>query len=239
MTRLSEVLFKPPPKSCVLYYPGLPQSGGVIRDRSPYGNDGTIMGATWTRLPSGLWVLDFDGTDDWVSVNDVDSLTFLSGAVDIPCTVKAWVKMTDATSFPIFQKGAWASTEEYEFTCDGNDRINWVLVDHSAADAYIGKLYGTALTSYENTWIQLIGTYSGNASTAGIKIYLNGVRVDNADITSGTYIATENLAGGLKIGRYEATYKAGSIALPAMFNKEWTASQVVNSYNQEKDLFKT
>jgi hypothetical protein len=34
---------------------------------SPAGNNGTITGATWSRLPSGLWVLNMDGSDDIVT----------------------------------------------------------------------------------------------------------------------------------------------------------------------------
>lgn len=38
----------------------------TIRDISGQGNHGTIGGATWERNDQGVWVLDFDGSDDKV-----------------------------------------------------------------------------------------------------------------------------------------------------------------------------
>ena len=59
------LIFDPPDIGCVLRMSGRPQGGPVIFDDSPYGNHGTIVGATPVRLPSGLWVLNYDG-DDYV-----------------------------------------------------------------------------------------------------------------------------------------------------------------------------
>ena len=67
-------LFLPPDLGTVLYMPGLPQGGGVIHDRSPYGNHGTIDGPTWDRNAQGLWYLDHDGTDDYVDCGSDASL---------------------------------------------------------------------------------------------------------------------------------------------------------------------
>jgi len=60
-SRVDALMFSPPELGCVLYLSGLPNSGSKIHDRSPYGNHGAITGATWQRLPSGLWCLSFDG----------------------------------------------------------------------------------------------------------------------------------------------------------------------------------
>ena len=68
------LVFEPPQPGCVLYLPGLPGGGNKLYDRSPYANVGTITGATWKRLPSGLWYLDFDGTDDYLDVGQDSSL---------------------------------------------------------------------------------------------------------------------------------------------------------------------
>ncbi len=51
--------------------------GTVVKDRSPCGNDGTLQGATglptWERKR-----LSFDGTDDYISVVDSDSLDIIN-----------------------------------------------------------------------------------------------------------------------------------------------------------------
>lgn len=68
-----------------LYYPG---SLSSIYDRAPYGNHGTIYGAVWTRLPSGLWVLDFDGSDDYVNCGAGASM---ANIFDGGGTVISWI----------------------------------------------------------------------------------------------------------------------------------------------------
>ena len=81
-----------PPIGCVLDLPGLPGGGNKIYDRSPYGNIGTIIGATWLRTPSGLWVLSFDGSDDYVDCGSGSSLDITGGI-----TVEVWAKCDGAT----------------------------------------------------------------------------------------------------------------------------------------------
>src|SRR3990167_10553439 len=48
-------------------------------DRSRYQNHGTITGATWKRLPSGVWVMSFDGTDDNILLPTVSALDPTTG----------------------------------------------------------------------------------------------------------------------------------------------------------------
>ena len=52
-----KIVLNPPALGTVLFLSGLPGSGNRIYDRSPYGRLGVITGATWKRLPSGLWYL--------------------------------------------------------------------------------------------------------------------------------------------------------------------------------------
>jgi len=86
-----DVIFGTPPDRAVLWYPGLPGGGTKIYDRSiKRANNGTITGALWTRLPSGLWVLDYDGTDDKVTfATPYPISTLLNGATGI--VLMAWI----------------------------------------------------------------------------------------------------------------------------------------------------
>src|SRR6056300_95294 len=58
--------------------------------------------ATGTKLVSPS--LYFDGTNDYLEVADSDKLSFTDGTDDLPFSVGAWVKMEDATSFPVISK---------------------------------------------------------------------------------------------------------------------------------------
>ena len=49
----------------------------TLKDWSPHGNDGTFKGAgepDWQKLPSGLWVMDFDGSDDYINCGNKENL---------------------------------------------------------------------------------------------------------------------------------------------------------------------
>lgn len=75
-------LYKPPANS-VLWMPGLGDPKGVtLRDRSGYGNHGTIVGATWSSV-NGLPVLSHDGTDDYITVTNPSFSALTSGAIEI------------------------------------------------------------------------------------------------------------------------------------------------------------
>ena len=52
-----------PESNLVLFCPALQGRGATLFDRSRYANHGTISGATWKRLPSGLWTLSYSGGD--------------------------------------------------------------------------------------------------------------------------------------------------------------------------------
>ncbi len=64
-------------------------SGTTLIDRSGTGNNGTVVGATYTAGVSETGLF-FDGTDDFVSVADDDSLDLDNGL-----TVEAWVQPAD------------------------------------------------------------------------------------------------------------------------------------------------
>ena len=64
-------------------------TGSTVADASGKGNNGTISGATWTAGGKYGGALSFDGVNDWVTVNDANSLD-LTGAM----TLEAWVQPT-------------------------------------------------------------------------------------------------------------------------------------------------
>ena len=81
--------------------------GTILYDRSDFGNDGTIHGATWKRTSTGLWVLYFDGVDDYVEIPNSPSLQ-IAGAITIEAWV--WADWTMDTWGMIVGQVAWDST---------------------------------------------------------------------------------------------------------------------------------
>ncbi len=169
------------------------------------------------------------GIDDYVDIADNSNLSFGNGSTDSPFSISAWVKMTDATRFRIVSKSG-ATNLEYLFSTGGSDTLVFNLYDNSTGSR-IGRLYSTALTSFQGSWIHLAATYSGNGSSTGLKIYLNGSRVDNTDSNSGSYTAMENTTQPLYIGKFTTTYANGNVDETAVFNSELSQSDVTTIYN--------
>ena len=112
------------------------------------------------------------------------------------------------------------------------------LYDESA-NAQIGRLDATALGQGQEAL--LVATYDGSRSSAGMRIYLDGSRVDDTDNNSGTYVAMENTAQEVQLGFYTGAsaatnYFDGKMAFVGMTGKEltqqevWTLKEAVNGY---------
>jgi len=222
-----DLVFNPPELGCVLYLPGLPGGGSKIYDRSPYGTPGSITGAAWKRLPSGLWCLNFDGTDDKVTVTSGG----LDGITD-SFTVKVWFKK-DAN------KGIGAIFIKNSYTFS----IVTEAIGGVGTTAHIRCYVGG--TNYEDfvvrplsivnptVWLCFGLTYDGTTA----RVYKNG-QAHTANTSAGKSAAA---TGAMYIGRFEpgGGYEfPGDIAiLQIIRGTVWTELDFQNSFNREKHLF--
>jgi len=219
-----DLIFNPPQPGCIFYVPGLPGGASKIYDRSPYGNNGTIMGATWVRLPSGLWYLSFDGQDDYVDCGMSDALNFTSEDF----TIKAWIKCDNfAVENAIFQKGAWIS-EGYFFQVTTSRRLDFYTIQAGPARQ---RTFGDQNVQ-ANTWHHCVASRSG----VSVKLYLD----TGEDIkTAGTHLDPDPTDQPARIGLRDdgGNDMAGCIALLEVWNRAWTTLDVEKSFDREKHLF--
>ena len=228
------LIFNPPQLGCVLSLTGLPGGGSKIYDRSPYGNIGTITGATWVRLPSGLWCLSFDGGDDYVDCGNANSLR-ITGSL----TLAAWVKPAgnntnkdiignvDYVALPYLgYRLTLGATSDIEFRVEGGGetRVNAQILAPYSADE----------------WIQLVAVYDISVPT--LYLYKNGV--DTEGTISGTIPSSLNsvdhnvyIAAGENNGSAIDYFFNGPIALPRVYNRVLSALEIQNHFNREKHLF--
>jgi hypothetical protein len=216
-------VFNPPQLGCVLAFTGLPGGDGKIYDRSPYGNVGTITGATWVRLPSGLWCLSFDGSDDRVNCGNNASLA-LSDAL----TIEAWFRSDDVTNVTHI-----ISRNLGFYLRIAGGEIYWRI-----ASAVTGNWATTCQTSglnlQTNTWYFGAVLYDKALGTENLKIYLGGVQVAMADNADGIKVnANDNCIGEL-VG---AERFHGLIGLLRIHNRALAALEIQNRFNREKHLF--
>ncbi|ANS03284.1 hypothetical protein [uncultured Mediterranean phage uvDeep-CGR2-KM18-C269] len=179
----------------------------------------------------GTGSTSFDGDNDYVSVADAANLSFGDGSTDSAFSISVWINMDDATSFPIATKGIYNSTGEWHFKTDTDDKLYFALFDESVADTYEIAYTTAVLTAYEGSWVHVCGTYNGVGGTSangGISLYVNGVGVAMTLTGGGTYVAMENLAADVHIGRLGSTYAGGDIKNVAIWNRALTATEVQN-----------
>jgi RHS repeat-associated protein len=144
-------------------------SGTTLGDLSPAANSGAISGPTWS---TGIYggALSFDGSNDWVTVGDANSLDLTNGM-----TLEAWVN-------PAARNG-WAAAVLKE----GSNQLAYTLYandDQSAPGAFITTTSGTGAATASgiiplNQWSHVAATY--DATT--LKFYLNGALVDSQSLS--------------------------------------------------------
>ena len=225
MDELDELLYEPPEIGTVLYMPGLPGEGSAIHDRSLYGNDGTISGATWTRIVGGLWGLDFDGVNDWGSLPG-NSLN-ITGDM----TIKAWIKgdttQTDALGSIV------RAQNPYLAYLRNDGKLAFQQRDEDASAWRIA----TSINAVSNLVFNHIVFTRVVTTNSEVLMYVNGALFPaNATTLTGMPGATTTY---YKFGGYNATTERlkGVIAMLCICTRALSSIEVANHYNQERHLF--
>jgi len=213
--------------NCVLWLPGQddPQSA-TIRDRSGLNNHGTITGATWARTSSGLWYLNFDGTDDYINCGSDSSLR-ITGAI----TLMAWVnRQNDTLEANIMGKfGALAPNYAYRLIFASTN----VLRFQTSVDGTAVVTSSSTATYTDAIWRLVTATFDGGNQY----IYANETLVAGPNAQTSIHDNTTELfyIGMTTIGAIWDYL--GYIALPRVFNRGLSSLEIRNIYQQEKSLF--
>ncbi len=171
--------------------------------------------ATWYGFQGRATYYDFNGTTHYLYRADDADFTFTDSAFSVIALVSPDA-VADRTIIAKWDETTSAEKREWRFFFDASGYPTFQCYDESA-DAYIGRQDQTAFPTTANLWRVLIATYDGTATSAGIKIYIDGVQLDDADSVSGTYIAMENLASQLYVGA-----QMGAAAVERFFDGKYT-----------------
>ncbi len=165
----------------VLYLPGLPGFGPTIYDysitaRTGTPNHGAISGATWTRLPSGLWGLSFDG-DDYVNITNSTTMRFLTGGL-----IFAWVNATSLAT------------------------VNRRIIDKSTNTSALNGYYFSGVADATSITVSVsdVGTFSSAGALVTGKWILVGTNINNTarkiySSVSGAVADVTSVAGGVTL----------------------------------------
>jgi len=228
-----DLVFNPPELSCVLYLPGLPGGGSKIYDRSPYANIGTITGATWVRLPSGLWCLSFDGTDDYVNCGKSGSMDFGTDNFAIEFWTKG--KTSDTYVALISKSNQRWSAMTLGWNLSYYTPNNSVYFCHNAtANVVDWPVEGTYC--HDEKWHFWV--LSGDRTAGTVTLYRDGVsKGAKSPSNFGDSIAAPD--NELRFGRdtLSTSWYKGIFTLPRIYRNALTALEVQSHFNREKHLF--
>lgn len=213
-----------------------PVSGTTVIDKAYKGN-ATLSADASTLTPSRLGFLNtlmLKTGDTWQCANAAD-LSFGDGAGNDSAFSVVWFgKLDDVASGIMIAKRIvtpGAVQSEYQMFLSGDQAEKKIAfsVYKSDGTAYIGRK-SPASTAYTSGYNTFIATYSGSKAASGIKIYQNGVQIDDSDYNSGTYGGMS--AGDAVVGNFkdnDGTLEnpmSGTVGLVAIVRSELTALQV-------------
>ena len=197
--------------------------------------NGTMQNNTSFNSAKG-GVLEFDGTDDYVSVPDSDYLDSITSAI----TVSVWVYWSsDANDISTIISKASAAGWSSPYSSwnmrlrHGTGGWGTDAVEFWAAGSYTtgGQFYSSSSIP-RDTWTHIVGTYDG----ANQKIYINGV-LDGTEAETAAIAATSYpLYIGVNSGDIGEDFE-GSLANVLIYNRGLTAAEVKQNYNATKGRF--
>ncbi len=212
-------------------------SGDRVKDYSTFENTGSLGGGVSSDQPTLVTgkvgkARDFDGTNDYIVAKDA---TNLSGGASF----EAWIKPDDV------------STSRYIISnFDGNNSVatdrNGFIFRLKATGALV-LAYSTSDTDYfarytnnyilsTGNWYHVVGVWNSTLGPSGLKIYVNGVRKDTTDLTSGTVSSYDESDQPFLVGVKNGStgldkYFDGVIDEVRIYNRVLSEDQINISYN--------
>ncbi len=198
-------------------------TGTTVNDNSGNNNNGTLTnGPTWSASGKFGSAILFDGTNDFVNVNDANSLDLTNGM-----TIEAWINASNLTGYKTVickENGtnnlAYALSPNNSASGSANQRPNTRIRIGNTTTTVTGT---TKLVL--NTWTHIASTYNGSV----LRLYINGVQVSTANVT-GNMAATTN---PLRIGGTTALsqYFTGLIDEVRIYNRALSQSEIQTDMN--------
>lgn len=212
---------------------GLIFDQALKEEREVLRSGGTITG-TPTFGPDGISV---NGSTDYISFGADPVFSPGNGVTDKAFSVAGWHK---APSYVVADTiiAKYDNVREWVLNLN-NGRIQFQLFDESAGAA-LNRRFDTPET--DNDWHYYVGTYDGSGTVGGLKVYRDGVRVDDTDASTGSYTAMENTAARVQVGRLHnggaEFFGIGETKDARIWDREIEAKEVVDNFNNSTFLYR-
>ncbi len=207
----------PPIPNPISYWKCDEGTGNIAHD-SKGTNDGIINGASWSTGVSG-YALQFDGSDDWVSISE----TFIFHK-STDATLAFWMKRTDDAHRSIFwTRGNDSDTNRFNIYSGRLDFGGYGFgFDYRAPNGSLHRIFETPTSL--NEWVHIAVTRLGNKYT----LYVDGKFNKN---TTDTNPDLPDYEGTWFMGRRSGYMYKGFIDEVALFNKALSEAQIWQLYN--------
>lgn len=217
------------------FTPSYPTTGTTWYDVSSSGNNGTLTNGPTFNSNNGGYI-QFDGSNDFVTLGNQTSLGFTSGVFSVESWIYIPSTWTAGSQYPnLISKGATA----------GWDTDGWSLFvfrDYPSAGQYswgCGVRNNTLspvnnivsrVNCGSNTWLNVMITLNGSS----IILYENGIQQ-----TSGTQtVNPASTSTSVYIGAdVNLQCFPGRVATTKLYNRTLSSSEVLQNYNAQKGRF--
>lgn len=202
-------------------------TGTSWKDLSGNSNDGTLVnGVGYSSDNNGAMV--FDTTNDYITVPNTSSINQVNTV-----TLEAYVKYTLGTNRVLIEKSS--NNTHYQFqifsSSQGTAGIAGEIVFMLQPNA--SNWVVTGVSSNDNNWHHVVGTYDRNTTTA--KIYLDGVlKNTNSSITFGPTSNIQPLMIGSRSG---ASGFGGNISNIKIYNRAISAAEIRQNFEATRSRY--
>ena len=204
----------------------------TVYDLTSNANNGTLTNGPIFSLNRG-GTFTFDGTDDRISLPNVAALrpSAFTATVWVNCNVADGNQKTIFSSYYEIPVAGFAF--QLYAGSGSNNRVRFFVGHNNGSGAGTYQDYTGSLNVPINRWNHITVSYDG---TSTMRIYVNGV-ADSTIAWSGgcVYNASNNL---VQVGSViNSGYFPGSISNLQLYNRELSATDVVQNYNAYRNKF--
>tara|TARA_Y100000310_G_scaffold334162_1_gene413251 strand:- start:1609 stop:2472 length:864 start_codon:yes stop_codon:yes gene_type:complete len=203
----------------------IPNKGGgdTLNDLSGRNTHGDLSGPSWVS-ENGIWVLSYDGTDDYVQVDTFPNL----GIQDI--TYIFWLNHAGAAGERAFFSRNWRY-----FAINANKAsILWTFTGDD------GRWDSPAMVT-TNAWFHIAMTYNPTSTLNNPAMWINGDSITLTETATPTGATDDYSAAPINFGRRDGgddLHFQGKMGDIAIFNRPLTNAEIRNYYEQTRVLYK-
>jgi len=201
------------------YY--LDETTGTTSDDAVGSNNGTISGATINQTGKIGKCYDFDGSNDYVEIDNEENMRLSSGSY----TISMWFKADDISTFQTMIWKSYTTSGIVDYKIDKyQSKVRYQTQDG-------GNIESSALSSA--TWYHVVAVRDLADTGSEQRLYINGVSVSTVTSTGTTVTGNDNeemQIGRSYFGTSDNNYFNGKIDEVGIYDKALTATQINQLY---------